>query len=117
MDPEILKLQIKWQNLYFPDLNAIFITPIPSTVYKLLDRVIVVRGGYPIPLGAKGTVVAITRTVDNYDGDITEGNLRQIDILMDSPFSIQSDLCEFKRHRIFRTSSTNMLINISHGRA
>lgn len=35
---------------------------------------------------------------------------------MDTPFKIDSELCHFEKHQVFRTRSTNMLVNISHGR-
>lgn len=44
----MLKLKMKWQNLYIPDLNDVFVIPCPSAVYKLLDRVVIVRSGYPV---------------------------------------------------------------------
>lgn len=39
---------MKWQNLYIPDLNNVFVVPCPNASYKLLDRVMVVRSGYPV---------------------------------------------------------------------
>lgn len=39
---------MKWQNLYIPDLNNVFAVPIPDASYKLLDRIVIVRSGYPV---------------------------------------------------------------------
>lgn len=47
-DAKVLKLRIKWQTLYIPDLNEVFAIPCPDASYKLLDRIVVVRSGYPV---------------------------------------------------------------------
>lgn len=112
----MLQLKVKWQNLYVPHLNSIFTTPNPSATYKLLDRIVIVQCGYPVPVGAKGTIIAVRQLPHTFDEEITESNLDQIDILMDAPYTIRSELCKFEKRRIYTTSTTNMLINISHGR-
>lgn len=67
-----------------------------------------------IPIGAKGTVIGIEPLRNHLAGnDITENELYALEILMDFPYKIGG---EFKHHRIYRTRSTNMLINISYGR-
>lgn len=48
--------------------------------------------------------------------DITENELFSLDILMDFPFKIPSAVGKFQQHFIYRTKSTNMLLNISFGR-
>lgn len=47
-DANVSKLKVKWQNLYNPDLNNVFVVPSPNATYKLLDRVMIVRSGYPV---------------------------------------------------------------------
>lgn len=47
-DAKILKLKMKWQNLYVPDLNNVFVNPSPDSVFKLLDRIVIVRSGYSV---------------------------------------------------------------------
>ncbi|XP_055313630.1 5'-3' exoribonuclease 1-like [Sitodiplosis mosellana] len=116
-DAKVLKLKMKWQNLYIPDLNDVFAIPSPNAVYKLLDRVVIVRSGYPFPIGVRGTVIGIEPISRHIPGnDVTDNEIYALEILMDAPFKIQSKSFEFKPHQVFRTRSTNMLLNISHGR-
>lgn len=116
-DAKVLRIKMKWQNLYVPDFNDVFAVPCPDASYKLLDRVVVVRSGYPISINTKGTIVAIEPSRNHTPGtEITEDDLYTMDILMDYPYKVPLATGEFKRHQIFRTRSTNMLINISHGR-
>lgn len=145
-EPKTLKLKWKWQNTYIPDLSSVFALPCPDAVYKLLDRVVVVRSGYPVsdvhdvyslfksalngkarlkishmffqfPIGAKGTVIRLEPNMNHTRGNnITDEELYSMDILMDTPFQIQSKSIQFKNHQVFRTRSTTMLLNISHGR-
>lgn len=107
---------MKWENIYVPDLTDIFVTPNPNATYKLLDRIIIVRSGYPVNVGAKGTVIAIQPLSSQYTTDLIESELFALDILMDAPYKIKLDACKFERHQIFQTRSTNMLMNISFGR-
>lgn len=48
LEAKLLKLKLKWQNLYIPDFNSVFVNPCPNAVFKLLDRIVVVRSGYPV---------------------------------------------------------------------
>lgn len=48
VDAKVLRFKKKWQDLYIPDLNNAFVVPYPNASYKLLDRVLVVRSGYPV---------------------------------------------------------------------
>lgn len=47
-DAKVLRLKMKWSTLYIPDLNNVFAVPCATASYKLLDRVVVVRSGYPV---------------------------------------------------------------------
>lgn len=124
-----------------------FAVPCPNASYKLLDRVVIVRGGYPVSqlftinyftklfgfpadpsfdffsgiqvaIRNKGTIIAIEPNRNHNPGtEITENDLHTMDILMDEPYKVSLASGEFKRHKIFRTRSTNMLVNISYGRA
>lgn len=91
--------------------------PYPAAGYKILDRVIIVRHGYPVTVGTKGTIVTIIPMVETITDDtITDTTIFSMDILMDYPYRIKSDRVKFEWHQIYRTQSTNMLLNISHGR-
>lgn len=48
IEPTNIKLQVKWPNIFIPELNNIFVIPKPDTIYKLLDRVVFVQSGYPV---------------------------------------------------------------------
>lgn len=39
---------MKWQHLYIPNLNNIFVVPDELSKYELFDRIVIVRGGYPV---------------------------------------------------------------------
>lgn len=112
----MIKLRVKWQNLYIPDMHSFFMNPCPDASFKLLDRVIVVRHGYAVNVGSKGTIVTIIPLAEAIDDTITDAQLWSIDILMDCPYRIKSDRTKFEWHQIYRTQSTNMLMNISNGR-
>lgn len=47
-DSDTVKLQVKWTNIFIPDLNDIFVIPQPEAQFNLLDRVVIVRSGYPV---------------------------------------------------------------------
>lgn len=70
-----------------------------------------------LAIGAKGTVIGIEPERNHIAGfDVTDNDIFALEILMDTPFKIDSELCHFEKHQVFRTRSTNMLVNISHGR-
>lgn len=113
---KIISLQVKWQNLYIPDMNNVFVIPDPTANYKLFDRIIIVRNGYPVLIGAKGTIVAINSS-KQFTAGVCEKNLTSMDILMDTPFKRASTaVCDFKETRIFHARTTTMLMNITHGK-
>lgn len=90
--------------------------PCPEATYKLLDRIIIVRHGYPMSVGAKGTIVSIVPVTDDFDDGVADSNVYSVDILMDLPYRIKSKKVKFDWHQIYRTQSMNMLMNISYGR-
>lgn len=111
---KIVNLQVKWQNLFIPNMNNVFVIPDPIANYELFDRVIIVRSGYPVSIGAKGTVVAI-QPAKQFQADVTERNLTSMDILMDEPYKRAiSAVCDFKETRIFHVRTTTMLMNITY---
>lgn len=113
---KIANLQVKWQNLYIPDMNGVYVIPDPTATYQLFDRVIIVRNGYPVSIGAKGTIIAINST-KQFQADVTERNLTSMDILMDKPFKrTTTSVCDFKETRVFHVRTTTMLMNITHGK-
>lgn len=73
-----------------------------------------------MPVGAKGTVIAIEPMQDTDGTSLTENEIYALEILMDFPFKITSDyphenlFQNFQCHYVYRTRSTNMLINISN---
>lgn len=67
-----------------------------------------------MPVGTKGTVVGIEPNRGCSGNRLTENEIFALNILMDYPYKIHSDTFDFERHYIFRTRTTNMLINISH---
>lgn len=91
-------------------------SPCPEATYKLLDRIIIVRHGYPMNVGTKGTIVSIVPVTDDVDDGVSESNLYTVDILMDLPYRIKSNHVKFEWHQIYRTQSLNMLMNMSYGR-
>lgn len=113
---KIVNLQVKWQNLYIPDMNNIFVIPDPMANYQLFDRVIIVRNGYAVSIGAKGTIIEINST-KHFQADVTEQNLTSMDILMDKPFKrATTSECDLKETRTFHVRTTTMLMNITHGK-
>lgn len=114
---KIIKLEVKWRNLYIPNMNNVFVIPDPTAKYQLFDRIIIVRNGYAVPIGAKGTIISINATTKQRHTDVTENNLHSMDILMDKPYKRPStSICDFKETRIFHVRTTAPLINISHGK-
>ena len=54
-----LVMQVRPHLLYKPDLISGSSPPDPSANHNLLDRVVNVRQGFSVPLGARGTVIGI----------------------------------------------------------
>lgn len=72
---------------------------------------------FQFEIGSRGTVIGIEPLANHIPGnDVTDNELYALEILMDKPYKIQSNSFEFKQHQVFRTRSTNMLLNLSHGR-
>lgn len=110
---KIINLDVKWENLYIPDMDGVFVSADPNASFRLFDRVIVVRSGYPVPIGAKGTVVAISST-KHYQTNVSANNLASITILMDKSFKrLTTTECDFKETRIFYVRTSTMLMNIT----
>lgn len=115
-DIKIANLQVRWQNIYIPDMNHVFVIPDPKATYQLFDRIIVVRSGYPVSVGSKGTIVAVNAS-KHIQSTATERNLISMDILMDKPYKrLASTMIQFKENRIFHVRTTAMLMNISHAK-
>lgn len=84
------------------------IVPDETATYQLYDRVVNVRVGYSVPLGLKGTVVAINKSSSAKDEDTT------YDVLFDETFLGGMKIHGCSKARGYRVPRPT-LINISHG--
>ena len=81
--------------------------PDPGTKFEMYDRVVNVRENYTVPLGLRGTIIAIHQSPDN----ISEENM--YDVVFDEPFlgGLSLNCSENRGYRL----PTCALINKSHG--
>lgn len=109
-------LQIKPHLLYKPNLNDINVIPDPETTFELFDRVVIARDQYVVPLGHRGTIVAIFPFVD--PNPIRQENLRAIDyiyeVVFDEPFDQGTPIPGVDEKRVSKVRRS-VLINITHG--
>lgn len=78
--------------------------PDPDATYELCDRIVNVREGHSVPLGAKGTIIGI-RTIDDND--------KLYDVVFDNPF-LGGLALNCSNGRGYRLPPVAM-INISYG--
>lgn len=105
----MVRLKVNPSIIYVPLLNGIHIAPQPDADFMLFDRVVCVRRGYPMALGARGTVIAMRPKCGTHPTMNTD-NLYSIEILMDESFNMYG-----KSQRIFNAFTTAMFINLSFG--
>ncbi|KAJ8980060.1 hypothetical protein NQ317_012900 [Molorchus minor] len=100
-------MQIKPNFLYRPEIQDGTLMPDPKTETKIFDRIVNVRNGYTVPLGLKGTVVAIHKSADGSDRDVI------YDVVFDKPFDggMQLNCSENRGYKLPNTA----VVNISYG--
>lgn len=84
------------------------IVPDETAAFQLYDRVVNVRERYSVPLGFKGTVIAINMSTSPNEEDTTYG------VLFDEPFLGGMQICGCSQAQGYKMSKST-LINISHG--
>ncbi|KAK3912768.1 5'-3' exoribonuclease 1 [Frankliniella fusca] len=104
-DPKRLKLQVKPHTVFKYSLRVGNLAPDSSTSFQLFDRVVNVRDDFTVPLGLKGTIIAIRPAENEAD--------TMFDVLFDNEFPSGMSLAGTKgnSYRVSRTA----LISISHG--
>ncbi|KAK3858374.1 hypothetical protein Pcinc_035435 [Petrolisthes cinctipes] len=103
----VVKMQVRPHLLFKPNPLQGSSPPDPTVQYKLFDRVINIREGFSVPLGARGTVIGIQPA--EKDADVL------YDVLFDEPFvgglTLRGEASSSRCYRLHWAS----LINTSHG--
>ncbi|CAL1537410.1 unnamed protein product [Lymnaea stagnalis] len=79
--PDIVKMKVKPRLLFRPMANQGSLVPDPDADFFLYDRIVVVKAGYSVPFGKRGTIIGIPK---EDDGGITPHSL--YDVVFDEPF-------------------------------
>lgn len=64
-------LQVKPHLLFKPGLNDKTFQPDSEAVHKMFDRIIIVKEGFTVPLGSKGTIIGIQKAENPMDSMYT----------------------------------------------
>ncbi|CAG5133909.1 unnamed protein product, partial [Candidula unifasciata] len=80
--PDIVKVKVKPRLLFRPLPNQGCLVPDPGTDFRLYDRVVVVKSGYSVPFGRRGTIIGIP---SEEDGGVTPNSL--YDVVFDEAFA------------------------------
>lgn len=79
--PDIVKMKVKPRLLFRPLANQGSLVPDPDADFFLYDRIVVVKAGYSVPFGQRGTIIGIPK---EDDGGLTPHSL--YDVVFDEPF-------------------------------
>ncbi|RZC39325.1 5'-3' exoribonuclease 1 like, partial [Asbolus verrucosus] len=107
--PKNITLQIKPQLLFKPEIQMGNLTPDCSAETRVFDRVVNIREGFTVPLGLKGTVIAVHKPANG----LTDSD-EMYDIVFDKAFTGGMAL-NCSEHRGYRLPKTSF-INITHGK-
>lgn len=111
-----IRLQVKPHLLYMPNLNDITVSPDATADYKIFDRVVIARDGYSVPLGWRGTIIAIHPLID--ENPVRQENIKSIEyfyeVLFDDTFDGGQSIDSLAENRVFKVRES-VLINISFG--
>ncbi|BFZ23484.1 hypothetical protein BsWGS_26524 [Bradybaena similaris] len=80
--PDMVKVKVKPRLLFRPLPNQGGLVPDPGTDFRLYDRIVVVKSGYSVPFGRRGTIIGIP---SEDDGGITPNSL--YDVVFDEAFA------------------------------
>ncbi|XP_018322001.1 5'-3' exoribonuclease 1 isoform X2 [Agrilus planipennis] len=100
-------MEVKPHLLYVVGLQIGNLMPDPTTTFLLYDRVVNIRESYTVPVGLKGTIIAVRKPQDASDEDT------MYDVLFDEEFSggLELNCLTPRAYRLPRSA----MINISHG--
>ncbi|XP_044268734.1 5'-3' exoribonuclease 1 isoform X2 [Tribolium madens] len=107
--PKNIIMPIKPQLLYKPEIQTGFLAPDPLVETRVFDRIVNVREGFTVPLGLKGTVIAIHKSPN-----VLKNEDELYDIVFDKTFPGGMAL-NCSEHRGYRLSKISF-INICYGR-
>ncbi|XP_008193749.1 5'-3' exoribonuclease 1 isoform X2 [Tribolium castaneum] len=107
--PKNIVMQIKPHLLYKPEIQTGYLAPDPLARTRVFDRIVNVREGFTVPLGLKGTVIAIHKSPN-----VLKNENEIYDIVFDKPFAggLALNCSEQRGYRLSKIS----FINISYGR-
>ncbi|XP_070207130.1 5'-3' exoribonuclease 1-like isoform X3 [Littorina saxatilis] len=100
-----VKMQVKPHLIYRPLPNQGTLEPDPGTVFEMLDRVVVVKMGYSVPFGLRGTVIGIHPAENPMD--------TMLDVIFDKEF-VGGILLRCSTKRGYRVPPVSVL-NLTHG--
>ncbi|KAH9508699.1 5'-3' exoribonuclease 1 [Bulinus truncatus] len=80
--PDIVKMKVKPRVVFRPLANQGSLVPDPAADFQLYDRIVVVKMGYSVPFGKRGTIIGIP---SEEEGGLTPHSL--YDVVFDEPFS------------------------------
>ncbi|KAJ8916294.1 hypothetical protein NQ315_016435 [Exocentrus adspersus] len=102
-----IAVQVKPNFLYRSEIQSGTLPPDPKAETRVLDRIINVRSGFSVPLGLKGTVIAVQESTSDTERDT------MYDVVFDKPFSdgMKLNCSENRGYRLPQCA----FINISYG--
>lgn len=100
-----VKMQVKPHLLFRPLPNQGTLEPDPGTTFEMMDRIVVVKMGYSVPFGMRGTIVGI------HPGELAKDTM--FDVIFDEEFIGGISLRGSKK-RGYRVPPVAML-NLTHG--
>ncbi|XP_076451691.1 5'-3' exoribonuclease 1-like isoform X2 [Babylonia areolata] len=100
-----VKMQVKPHVLFRPLPNQGTLEPDPGTTFEMFDRVVVVKMGYSVPFGLRGTIVGI------HPGETALDTI--YDVIFDQDF-VGGIILRSSSKRGYRVPAVAML-NLTHG--
>ncbi|KAL8571175.1 hypothetical protein ACOMHN_010636 [Nucella lapillus] len=100
-----VKMQVKPHLLFRPLPNQGTLEPDPGTTFEMLDRVVVVKIGYSVPFGLRGTIVGIHPGETNMD--------TMYDVVFDQEF-VGGIVLRCSKNRGYKVPGMAVL-NLTHG--
>ncbi|KAK9681238.1 Xrn1 helical domain [Popillia japonica] len=105
--PKEIVMKIKPHILYKPDLYIGNVVPDANSKFQLYDRVVNVRESYTVPLGLRGTVIAVHKS----EGESSDDMLYDIVFDEEFPGGLSLNCCANRGYRLPKSA----LINKSYG--
>ncbi|KAK7476098.1 hypothetical protein BaRGS_00032652 [Batillaria attramentaria] len=100
-----VKMQVRPHLLFRPLPNQGTLVPDPGTTFEMMDRIVVVKMGYSVPFGLRGTIVGI------HPGELLQDTM--FDVIFDEEF-VGGITLRCSKKRGYRVPPIAML-NLSHG--